>query len=72
VRLDHLLSREYQVEVLGVISALLAPRLIVAIDTTSSSGGRGADPRIREVAGDLAKCTDTALFGSEFLSLFKG
>ena len=32
MRLDHLLSREIRVELIGVSSALMAPRLIVAID----------------------------------------
>jgi hypothetical protein len=49
----------------------MAPRLIVAIDTALSSGERGAGPRAGEIDDDLAN-TDTARFGPEFLSLFKG
>ena len=70
MRLDHLLSREYQVEVVGEISTLLAPRLIATIDTALSSGERGAGPRAGEIAGTW-QSTDTARFGPEFLSLFK-
>ena len=71
MRLDHLLSREFQVETFGEISALMAPRLIVAIDIALSSGERGAGPWAGETDDDLAN-TDTARFGPEFLSLFKG
>jgi len=49
----------------------MAPRLIVAIDIALSSGERGAGPRAGEVAGTW-QSTDTARFGPEFLSLFKG
>ena len=55
MRLDHLLSREFQVEVIGEISALMAPRLIVAIDIALLSGERGAGLRAGEIADDLAK-----------------
>jgi hypothetical protein len=55
VRLDHLLSREYQVETLGVVSALLAPRLIAAIDTSLSPGESGAGLRVGEIDGGLAQ-----------------
>ena len=55
MRLDHLLSREFQAEVIGETSALMAPRLIVAIDIALSSGERGAGPRAGEIEDDLAK-----------------
>ena len=49
MRLDHLLSREFQVEVIGEISALMAPRLIVAIDIALLSGERGAGLESRQL-----------------------
>jgi hypothetical protein len=63
VRLDHLLSREYQVEVIGEISASLAPRLIVAVGSVLSSGESGAGLRAGEIEDDLAK-TPIPLLGA--------
>jgi hypothetical protein len=55
-----------------VISALMAPRLIVAIDTALSPGERGAGPRVGEIDGDLAQAPIPLEYEPEFLSLFKG
>jgi hypothetical protein len=58
VRLDHLLSREIRVELVGVSSALMAPRLIVTIDIARSPGGRGREVDLglpHGIDDDLAK-----------------
>jgi hypothetical protein len=49
----------------------MAPRLIVAIDIALLSSERDTGSRARAIDDDLAS-TDTARFGPEFLSLFKG
>ena len=55
-----------------MISALMAPRLIVAIDTALPPGERGAGPRAGEVDDDLAQAPIPLDYEPEFLSLFKG
>ena len=55
MRLDHLLSREFQVEVIGETATLMAPRLIVTIEIALWSGERDAGPRAGEIDDDLAK-----------------
>ena len=72
MRLDHLLSREFQVETFGEISALMAPRLIVSIDTALPPGERSAKPSGCEIDGDLAKAPILLEYELDFLSLFKG
>ena len=78
MRLDHLLSREYQVEVIGEISALLAPRLIATIGSASPARWARRRPEVESSTPDRwdrwrpGENTDTARFESDFLSLFKG
>jgi hypothetical protein len=55
-----------------VISALLAPRLIVTIDTALLSGERGAGLRVGEIEDDLANAPIPFDCELEFLSLFNG
>ena len=55
-----------------MISALMAPRLIVAIDTALSPGERGAGLWVGEIAGDLAQAPIPLENEPEFLPLFKG
>jgi hypothetical protein len=63
VRLDHLLSREIRVEVIGVISALKAPMVDRAIATSLSPGGMsGCDLRVAlEIGRDLAKTPNRSI-----------
>ena len=61
MRLDHLLSRENRVSVLGGTEALMAPRLIAPIVCTPSQVRCTVDPQGEaEIERDLARNTEPA------------
>ncbi len=67
MRLDHLLSREIRVEVIGVISALMAPMVDRAIITPPRQVGCAGSPQGEHRIGrDLAKTPNRSIVRTAF------